>query len=513
MIVIMLVLFLTGSTLYSINETIKELRENHEEHGRFVADTVSSQIKQSLLSLNYPAIKLGIQEVGEIDEKIVSIEVFQEGSSVAAYQSDIDPLDTSTYEKEVIYQSDTFERELGRVTVVLSDDQLNEFMTKEAFASIIQNLLILIGITVVMFFLLKKIVIEPIHQLDESTKTVGEGNLNTNILLDKDDEIGKLAKTFNSTVTNLKGLVMSIKDETTSSTETADNLASNTKKVNTSMQAINDSVQQISEGSNQLKGFVNENLTLFQHLEKNINTVSSAAQKTLENTKNATDAGEKGAQNAKYAEEKLNSIYGFIMQSVQDVENLGAEITKITNFVEVIKKISEETNLLALNASIEAARAGDAGKGFAVVAEAVKDLAQQTQKETAEIGTLISNIQDSSSNTVESIRKGGESFKESTSTITQALDSFNTLRDKLQQIKTDVSGITTATEEEIKSAQQSKESIDTVNIFATESSEKLAEVTQNVQETNQVMEEISASADNMVKNAKGTNSLVDKFKV
>jgi methyl-accepting chemotaxis protein len=508
------VFFIFLTTIYSINQTNKTLMNQHSRHGDFIVDSLVTQHIQNLLSLNYPAIRIALGEIGIKDPLIISIQVFEGDKLVAEYvQENKSTKYYSVYEKPVIYKSAKFEREIGKIIVMLSDDDLKNYLNKHLITSIIQSLIVILGIVFLMYFFLNVQVIKPIKTLENSTKKVGEGNLNINIELKNIDEFGILAKTFNATINNLKNLVINIKDSIQNSINTAKVLSVGSTKVNDSMESINNSVKEITEGSEQLKVFVHENVITFDELNENINKVSQISNKTAIEAKKANETGNLGAKNVELANEKLNIIHGFINESVNNVSNLGLKITKIEDFVEVIKDISEQTNLLALNANIEAARAGDAGRGFGVVADAVKNLSNETKNATNEINNLIIDIQNYSNSTINNMKKGNEEFKEGISIITNALESFYELRDKLLDITKQIEDINKASIIQLESSKQSKKSLDLVNTFSDESSKKLNKVNDNINEVYVAINEMNKSVESLSNNSNNLNSLINQFKI
>lgn len=514
LLIIVVFLFFSFTTIYSINDTSKKLRLEHIEFGNLIANTIASQSKQNLLSMNYPAIKLAIKEVGEMDNNIISISVLQDNKIVSKYSSNItSSKHTSRYSQLVVYESESIKKELGEVIIILSDDELHDFVVKEAINNLILNLISIIGIVLVIYFFLNHVIIKPIKILEKNAEKIGKGEFDTSFEINSKDEIGNLAMTFTKTSNNLKILLNNVKKNVNESTQKLSNVKKNSEEVNHIISKISESALDVNNGSEKLKDFTKENLQLFDQLNVSINQISEIAQKTSIETKKANSIGKEGAKNATDANEKLNSIYGYINRSENNVEKLGKKITEISKILKVISDISEETNLLALNAAIEAARAGDAGRGFAVVASSVKDLAKQTQDSAKEINELIKSIKSSSDETIEEMKQGNEEFNVSTKIISNSLQSFNTISHELSNISGSIDSINKATKNQIENSNKSRDSLNLVNSFILESSEKLNNVIGNITKVNVSMKNTNKSIELLIKDSEEINSSVNKFKL
>jgi methyl-accepting chemotaxis protein len=517
--VVAILFFLFITTFYSINQTKKELTQQHDEYGNLIARAIVSQSKQDLLSFNYPAIRLVLEDIGLSDPLILSIKVLQSDNVVAEYiSSSYNEYKKaglySTHSQEVIYKSANIEKNLGQVIVVLSNSQLDSFIRKAMFTYFLQNLVVMLGIMLMMYILMNKMIIKPIKELNHSTHQIGDGNLDVKITIKSKDEIGILARTFNSTIDKLKDLVSNIKNNVIESKQISEELSHSSESLSNATAMINDSIEQISVGTDKLRTVVGTNSKLMtEKLEKNITDVSNLSKEINKDTKDVSVVLSDSSNNAKQAGQKLNMFYDFIGTSIEDVEQLSNKISKVSNFVENIEKISDETNLLALNAAIEAARAGSSGKGFSVVAGEVRKLAEQTQEATREIIKLIDDIRQSSSNTYTNMKEGSTDLKAGIKTIGDALDSFNTVNKRINTVISRIEGIEVSSNLQLENSKESKKSLNELNLVATDFTDKVSQVMSSIGETQNAMQGITKSSRLLNSRAEKLNVLVDSFKL
>lgn len=252
----------------------------------------------------------------------------------------------------------------------------------------IQALLILAGSMLVIFIILKRLVVKPLANVVSAMEEIasGDGDLSHRLPVESQDEIGQLANAFNGFVEQIHGTISKVH-------ETSGQLLGDAKALGSLSQTNNSRVQ------TQLKE-TEAAVTAVTQLSASANEVATNAKRTADAATQADQAVDDSQRQFDTGLEITRKLASELSRSALSVSQLQQETQKIDEVVVVINSIAEQTNLLALNAAIEAARAGEQGRGFAVVADEVRTLASRTQQATGEIQKMIQQVQNRVAETV-----------------------------------------------------------------------------------------------------------------
>ncbi len=359
---------------------------------------------------------------------------------------------------------------VGYVKSVVVDksitNAINAIFVKMFFVFILGIIL-----TILITWQMGRQLLTPIHKIQSVLSKVAVGDFTSKVDYHKNDEIGEMATGFNAMIDKLSALIGGLNSSIQTISATAQQLASSSQQVNASTEQISSGIQEVASGS--------------ESLAKQASEVSTES-------KQLTEESIKGSQSAGKANEKMTSISNAVSQSSQAVQTLGTKSQEIVKIVDTINTIASQTNLLALNAAIEAARAGEAGRGFAVVADEVRKLAEESQNATKGIEVLIQEINDSTSEAVSSMDVGKQEVEEGGLVIAEALGSLESISQKIKAVEI---------------------AIDSVSSVAQQSASSSQQMSAGVQQTSSAMQQVSSAAQQLASTSQELAAMISKFKI
>ncbi len=281
---------------------------------------------------------------------------------------------------------------------------------------------------------------------------VADGDLTSSIEVSRKDEIGDLMHGIQSMQQQLREMISKIGATTHQLSTTAEEVSEVMKESSSSIQDQQSETEQISTAMNEMNCAV-------QEVSKNVAQASTAANGANVETENGRKIVEDAVTGIRQLATQIESTAEVISQVEQNSEN-------INTVLDVIKGIAEQTNLLALNAAIEAARAGEQGRGFAVVADEVRTLAGRTQESTAEINQIIEDLQSGAGQAVQAMNQNLEQTRTVVEKATLAGASLTTIATSVAQIDDMSTQIATAAEQQTAVAENMNNSIDHISDMA-----------------------------------------------
>jgi methyl-accepting chemotaxis protein len=364
---------------------------------------------------------------------------------------------------------------------------VNENSTKsdaiQKFMAVI-GLLVIAGILYQAYHIFNSIN-TPIKALSKIAEGFREGNLSVMMDESSKDEFGKLAADFNSATDKLNAMISTVRFSTNTLTRNAENLSSALSQIASNSSDQSTQTGHAAKATDQLNN---------SFIDVAKNTVIAA-----ESAQNATELAVNGGDIVNQTVSGMNSIAQTVLGSAASIEALGENSEKIGEIVKVISDIASQTNLLALNAAIEAARAGEQGRGFAVVADEVRKLAEKTTHATKQIVDMISDIQEDTNKAVDSMKSGTQEVEKGVSMANQAGASLRQIVEATQSVTDMVQQIAAAAEEQTSTGSEISTNIQSV-----------AELTQ---QTARGSQESSEATINLHELSKNLQLLVSEFKL
>lgn len=461
----------------------------------------------------------------------------------------------------------------GKVIAIFYLAKSNQAVAALEKQNLINSLLITVVVLILaglLVLLAARSILKPLDGVTAKLKDIaeGEGDLTARITVSSHDEIGQVALWFNKFVEKIQSTVSLVSQEAEKVTATSEGLSSNAEEASKATQQVAKSIEQVAKGSAEQSKNIEETVQVMEQVAQSIHQIAAGAGEQSKNVTGTTAEVEEMAKKIEVMAEGMETVKQLseqngivavnggqavdrtvqgmvqlkdsVFETAQKINKLGEYSHKIGEIIRVIDDIAEQTNLLALNAAIEAARAGEHGKGFAVVADEVRKLAERSGKATKEIADLITDIQKETKVAVESMQVGTREVEEGVTiaqeagrSLEQIVNGVNAAGEHVQKIMGFINDIlhssrevsqafnnvaaiteenTAATEEMAASSQQVNSSIQNVASISQENAAVAEEVSASTEELTASTEEISASAEQLAKMAQDLQQLVAKFR-
>ncbi|GAB5520740.1 MAG: hypothetical protein RhofKO_29910 [Rhodothermales bacterium] len=319
--------------------------------------------------------------------------------------------------------------------------------------------------------------------LDRSVKQLlveidrfAQGDLTVSLAAERDDEIGQLYAGFSDAVGNIRELFAKVQ-------RSVDETVATAVQISSAAEELSAGAQEQSAQASEVAAAVGQMTTT---IVTNANTTSATAEVSAQNG----EAAKVGRDVVTQTVQKIQTIARVVGQSAETVERLGVSSQQIGEIVSTIDEIADQTNLLALNAAIEAARAGEQGRGFAVVADEVRKLAERTTAATKQIAEMIKMIQAETNEAVKSIQQGTQEANSGIILADKAGAALNQIVEHADETVGLITQIASATEEQSVTSEQISRTVEAISLVSRDSAQSVTEIAQSATELSRLMDEL-----------------------
>ena len=331
---------------------------------------------------------------------------------------------------------------LGYLKIAYNKSNLTESMNENIKIIAISTMIALLLLALGIIYLVRVIITRRVKATVEMLKDIaqGEGDLTKRLHADSSDELGELAKWFNTFIGNIRDIVATVQ--------------ANAEGVSSASTELSATAEHLNRGSSDQKMQTEQVASAMTEMSQSILEVVRNAGESTDASKEASVIAAKGREVVERTVEGMTKLAETVNYTSSIIEELGKSSQEIGKILQVINDIAEQTNLLALNAAIEAARAGEHGRGFAVVANEVKKLAESTGHATKEIASMIVKIQKDAERSVNSMNAGKAEVENGVKLAEEAKNSLNMIVDTSEKAAMTVQMIAKAAAEQSESTEQ-----------------------------------------------------------
>jgi len=345
---------------------------------------------------------------------------------------------------------------------------------------------IAIVLVVMLSFITRKAIFTPIEKLSNILIEVAKNrDLSQRVDYSKDDEIGEVVSRFNQLMKELQDSLKDITNRVNEATQ--------------GVEAMSMAAKQVAESSESQSSSTSAMAASVEEMSVSINTVSVSAEDAQNIARRAGENSAEGGQIIERTAAEMVSIAETVAQASNVIQELGRESQQISSVVQVIKEVADQTNLLALNAAIEAARAGEQGRGFAVVADEVRKLAERTAQSTFDISTMVGKIQVSAKEAVDEMDRVVQRVESGQTLAQEAGERIVSIREEARRVSDAITEISNALKEQSQASQDISRHVESVTMMTDKNST--------------AAEETASAARGLEQSTIGVKNTVAQFKV
>lgn len=394
---------------------------------------------------------------------------------------------------------------LDSAPLVAQKDQLIRLLGVIAFG--------VLGVAIFMTWLLARSITKPVAELVETVRQVADGDLTRRVEVRSQDEIGELGRSFNAMGEQLLSLVRQVNQLAQALSASSEELSANADNSSKAAGQITGGIDTVAREAELQLQAVEESASVVGQISAGIQQIAANSNQVAVMTAQSAEAARTGKNEMDQAVVQMSNAEKTVVHSAQVVAKLGERSKQIGQIVDTISDIAGQTNLLALNAAIEAARAGEQGRGFAVVADEVRNLADQSQRAAKQIAGLIDEIRQETDNAITAMMAGTQEVRAGAGSVTTVGNSLESIFQSFQDVNDQIREITAAIQQIAGGSGQIVESIRSIDSRSQQVTSQAQVVAAAAQEQSATTEEIASASRSLASMAEELTNAVRRFKI
>lgn len=518
-----------GEKAVMISEASAIFHQKNSMIGTYIVDTKSRHVDQfNTISKDFDQLKKEIQPALQ-SEKIQTI-----FSEIDKNDQKITDLFTDVIVTE-LQAGNEYKYRLGKLQVdnivyetVVRLNDLSDELKKESSKSVstakaslttvmvvlVISIIVSAAIGIITILLVSRAISRRLNQIVEVANEISNGNLDVELVQTSDkDEITDLSKAIETMKNQLQSMIQEISAVSSAVNDRSGQLTLASSEVKAASQQVASTMEELSAGAEEQ---AHSSSTLAEMMDVYLSKVDQATNSGTvirDSSNHVIGLTNQGHELMQQSQAQMKTINEIMNSSVEKVQGLNERTKKINSLVKVIQDIASQTNLLALNAAIEAARAGEHGRGFAVVADEVRKLAEQVTLSVGDITNIVNGIQVESKQVVDSLKDGYVQVDKGTQQINVTGETFNRIYHSVNEMSSHVKEISTNLDEIASQTMNMNKSIESIASVSQESAAGIEETSASVLQTNESMEGISDHIQSLSELADQLNAMVSNFKI
>ncbi|WP_407390862.1 methyl-accepting chemotaxis protein [Carnobacterium jeotgali] len=433
-----------------------------------------------------------------------------EGDKEKAYEIMIEQ--AQPIEKELIAGFSTLAKE--------REQEINDIGQKvigngEQVSTISVVIMILVSLlSIVVAYLTSNNITKPLNVVMKRMQSISEGDLSLEPLeITEKDETGKLSVSMNKMQKTVKSVMKGISHASEELSSHSEELTQSASEVKSGSEQVAITMQELATGSETQATTASNLAVVMENFTKKVQNTNKNGEKIKNSSIGVLSMTNEGKQYMEDTSQQMAKIDGIVQDAVKKMAILDNQTQEINHLVVIIQKIADQTNLLALNAAIEAARAGEHGRGFAVVADEVRKLAEQVAVSIADITGFVEKIQVESNRVSDSLQSGYAEVEEGTSQIAKTGQTFNQINTSVTTMVEDIKGISDNLESIKVNSEIMNGSIEEIASVSEESAAGVEQTSAASQQITSSMEEVAGSSEQLSNLAENLADMVGRFKL